>query len=233
MLSHGQDDEEDEQPVSSTAGLGPGHIGPAKCETNVPPVVSKNSKDIWSEEEVPEGSELDDTWDPRQQPEYEILFKQKITTEDVFLGMSRKDPSSACCECMLIKIKLPDTKIADVFLDVKEKFLDLRSPKLYEILFKQKITTEDVFLGMSRKDPSSACCECMLIKIKLPDTKIADVFLDVKEKFLDLRSPKFKLGLHLPHPVDSKTGKACFISEAQTLEVTLTMQREMDFINFA
>ncbi|MGH0166252.1 UNVERIFIED_CONTAM: hypothetical protein FKN15_075115 [Acipenser sinensis] len=77
----------------------------------VPPVVSKNSKDIWSEEEVPEGSELDDTWDPRQQPD--------------------------------------------------------------------------------------------------------------------------KLGLHLPHPVDSKTGKACFISEAQTLEVTLTMQREMDFINFA
>ncbi|XP_041111702.1 protein PIH1D3 [Polyodon spathula] len=172
LLSQGRDDEEDEQPASSTASLGPGHIGPAKCETNVPPVVSKNSKDIWSEEEVPEGSELDDTWDPRQQPEYEILFKQKVTTEDVFLGMSRKDPSSACCECMLIKIKLPDTKIADVFLDVKEKFLDLRSPK-------------------------------------------------------------FKLGLHLPHPVDSKTGKARFISEAHTLEVTLTMQREMDFINFA
>lgn len=28
-----------------------------------------------------------------------------------------------------VKIKLPDTKATDVILDVKEKFLDLRTPK--------------------------------------------------------------------------------------------------------
>lgn len=28
-----------------------------------------------------------------------------------------------------VKIKLPDTKASDVVLDVKEKFLDLRTPK--------------------------------------------------------------------------------------------------------
>ncbi|KAM6381724.1 dynein axonemal assembly factor 6-like [Pluvialis apricaria] len=65
-------------------------------------------KTIWSTEEVPEGSEFDDTWDPREQPEiiwqvllflgYQILFKQCVGTEDVFFGMSRKDPSTACCE---------------------------------------------------------------------------------------------------------------------------------------
>lgn len=42
-----------------------------------------------------------------------------------------------------------------------------------------------------------------------------------------------KLLLHLPHPVDAKSGRACFLAEKGTLEVTLRMQREFDFINFA
>ena len=40
------------------------------------------------------------------------------------------------------------------------------------------------------------------------------------------------LGLHLPHPVDSKTGKAQWDSATSTLAVTLTMQRDFDFMNF-
>lgn len=40
-----------------------------------------------------------------------------------------------------------------------------------------------------------------------------------------------KLGLHLPHPVDSHGGKAQFFSEREELEVTLLMKRPMDFIN--
>lgn len=33
---------------------------------------------------------------------YQILFKQCVGTEDVFFGMSRKDPSTACCEDMVV-----------------------------------------------------------------------------------------------------------------------------------
>ncbi|CAM4718806.1 dynein axonemal assembly factor 6 isoform X2 [Lepidochelys kempii] len=159
---------------STVSAVGPGNIGPAKKAepTVTPDVKSGNSKDIWNTEEVPEGSEFDDIWDPREQPEYEILFKQQVGAEDIFLGMSRKDPSTACCEDMLIKIKLPDTRSSDITLDIQDKILDLRTPKK-------------------------------------------------------------KLLLHLPHPVDSKNGKACFISEKETLEVTLRMEREFDFINFA
>ncbi|XP_037764782.1 dynein axonemal assembly factor 6 [Chelonia mydas] len=159
---------------STVSAVGPGNIGPAKKAepTVTPDVKSGNSKDIWNTEEVPEGSEFDDIWDPREQPEYEILFKQQVGAEDIFLGMSRKDPSTACCEDMLIKIKLPDTRSLDITLDIQDKILDLRTPKK-------------------------------------------------------------KLLLHLPHPVDSKNGKACFISEKETLEVTLRMKREFDFINFA
>ncbi|XP_073216854.1 dynein axonemal assembly factor 6 isoform X1 [Lepidochelys kempii] len=164
---------------STVSAVGPGNIGPAKKAepTVTPDVKSGNSKDIWNTEEVPEGSEFDDIWDPREQPD----------------------------------------------------FVSAR----YEILFKQQVGAEDIFLGMSRKDPSTACCEDMLIKIKLPDTRSSDITLDIQDKILDLRTPKKKLLLHLPHPVDSKNGKACFISEKETLEVTLRMEREFDFINFA
>ncbi|XP_035526499.1 protein PIH1D3 [Morone saxatilis] len=168
----GDDDDEECKNVTACARLDPGHIGPPpKKDKEVSAAyVKKNNKDIWSEEEVAEGSQYDDLADLRPQPEYEIILKQSVGTEDLFLGLNRKDPSSMCCEDMLLKIKLPDTKATDVVLDVKEKFLDLRTPK-------------------------------------------------------------YKLGLHLPHPVHSHKGKAQFFSEREELEVTLPMKRPMDFIN--
>nr|XP_046263396.1 protein PIH1D3 isoform X1 [Scatophagus argus] len=168
----GDEERESQQNASVYAQLGPGHIGPPpKNDKEVSTAnVKKDSKDIWNEEEVPEGSQYDDLADPRPQPEYEIILKQSVGTEDLFLGLNRKDPSSMCCEAMLVKIKLPDIKATDVFLDIKEKFLDLRTPK-------------------------------------------------------------YKLGLHLPHPIHSHGGKAQFFSEREELEVTLLMNRPMDFIN--
>ncbi|KAM8965975.1 protein PIH1D3 [Sarcophilus harrisii] len=177
LLSSPEEEEDDlEQvsyPSSSVGALSPGNIGPPKKEESKvnPPNHTENRKDIWDPEEVPEGLEFDDMWDPREQPEYDIIFKQQVGAEDVFLGMTRKDPSTACCEDLLVKIKLPGTKTSDITLDIHEKILDLRTPK-------------------------------------------------------------HKLLLHLPHPVDSKTGKASFITETETLEVILTMKREFDFINF-
>ncbi|XP_054025412.1 dynein axonemal assembly factor 6 [Dryobates pubescens] len=169
-----EDDDDDEHvPHCSVSTMTPGSIGPVKTETpDAFQVKHENSKTIWNTEEVPEGSEFDDTWDPREQPEYEILFKQSVGTEDVFFGMSRKDPSTACCEDIVVKIKLPETKFADITLDIQDQVLDLRTP--------QK-----------------------------------------------------KLLLHLPYRVDSQNGKARFLSEEETLEVTLRVSREFDFINFA
>ncbi|KAM6948665.1 dynein axonemal assembly factor 6 [Aplochiton taeniatus] len=154
--------------------MGPGHVGPPAAATRnkevSTPYAKKHTKDIWNEEEVTEGSQYDDLTDPRPQPEYEIVLKQNVGTEDLFLGMSRKDPSSMCCEGMIVKVKLPGTKATDVVLDVKEKFLDLRTPK-------------------------------------------------------------YKLGLHLPHLVHHQNGKAQFYSEREELEVSLHMNRILDSIN--
>ncbi|XP_072127345.1 dynein axonemal assembly factor 6 isoform X1 [Mobula birostris] len=170
-----EDLEEQFQPEGGAIVLQPGQIGPPKRSNptaDSSTVEPTDNKTIWAEDDVPVGSEFEDIWDTRQQPEYEILFKQRVGTEDVFLGMSRKDGSTACCEDMVIKIKLPGCKPADLTLDVKERFLGLRSST-------------------------------------------------------------YKLGLHLPHPVDNKNGRAQFHSDTHTLEVTLTMKREYDFINFA
>ncbi|CAL8366258.1 unnamed protein product [Boreogadus saida] len=161
LLSTQQGDEEDPKNVRGGAHIGPGDIGPPPKTSTEPhgssAYIKKDSKDIWSEEEVAEGSHYEDLADPRPQPEYEIILKQNVGTEDVFLGLSGKDPSSMKCEAM-------------------------------------KIT------------------------IKLPETKATDVVLDVKEKFLDLRTPKYKLGLHLPHPIHCREGKAQFFSDREVLE---------------
>ncbi|KAM6300225.1 dynein axonemal assembly factor 6 [Aegotheles albertisi] len=175
-LLHGaeeeDDDDEEHVPRCSVSTMTPGSIGPVERETTgAYQVKSENRKTIWNPEEAPEGSEFDDTWDTREQPEYQILFKQCVGTEDVFFGMSRKDPSTACCEDMVIKIKLPETKYSDITLDIQDKVLDLRTPKK-------------------------------------------------------------KLLLHLPYQVDSKNGKARFLPEEETLEVTLRLSRMFDFINF-
>mgnify|MGYP002803967828 CR=1 FL=1 len=34
-----------------------------------------------------------------------MLFKQKVTSEDIFLGVGNKNPSTACCEDLVVRSK--------------------------------------------------------------------------------------------------------------------------------
>lgn len=166
-------DSDDDKPVSSIAQLTPGNIGPTgrSKKDKDEKKVEKNTKDIWDTEEIQEGAEFESVYDPRPQPEYDIVYKQAVTSEDMFLQMGNKTPATSSCEDMVVNIKLPDTKMPDVTLDVKPKFLDCRTPKYF-------------------------------------------------------------LGLHLPHPVDHKNGKAQWDGKTETLSVTLRLKREYDFMNF-
>lgn len=157
-----------------SAAVNPGSIGPPKKQeklggSQVPNSQQAESSDIWSEEEIPEGGQGDDELDPRPAPEYEMIFKQAVTSEDMYLQMSGRNPSSSSCEDLVIKIKLPDTEYSDVNLDVTDTFLDCRTPK-------------------------------------------------------------YKLGVHLPHPVDSKNGKAQWDKSKNLLTVTVRLVREYDFL---
>lgn len=163
-------DAEQGQLPSAIGAMGPGNIGPPKAkEPKVIPKSSDNeSENIWNPEEVPEGAEHDDIWDVREIPDYEIVFQQTVGTEDIYLGLTSKDPSTACCQELVVKIKLPNT------------------------------------------NPS-------------------EIQIDIQETLLDLRTPKKKLIVNFPQPVESNSAKASYIQEAETLEVRMTLKREFDF----
>ncbi|CAH8840105.1 unnamed protein product [Trichobilharzia szidati] len=159
--------------VTPMSKIKPSDIGP-KPKSNVkkekPIQKAKNPDDIWDADEIPEGTQYEDIYDPRPQPKYEIMYRQAVTAEDVYLQLGRKNPTTACCEFMVIKITLPDTQLSSINLDVKETFLDLRAPK-------------------------------------------------------------YKLGLYLPNPVDPDSSKAEWNEDKEILEVTLRNKREYDFMN--
>lgn len=47
-----------------------------------------------------------------------MIQKQSVTAEDMFLGASEKDPSSAHCDQVVVKVHLPGEVSADLDLDV-------------------------------------------------------------------------------------------------------------------
>ncbi len=107
---------------------------------------------------------------------------------------------------------------------------DPRPAPEYDIVYKQAVSAEDMYLGMSGRNPTTASCEDMVVHVLLPNTKYAEVELDVTDTFLDIRTPRNRLGLYLPHKVDSKNGTAKWDGSKARLSITLRMTRDYDFL---
>lgn len=105
---------------------------------------------------------------------------------------------------------------------------DGREQPEFEILYGQKITSQDCYLNMGFKDSSTTNCENLVVVITLPNTKFKDVVLDVTPKRLLCRSPNYKLCLDLPETVDSEEGSAKFITEKHQLRITLPIVDRKD-----
>ncbi|XP_043275700.1 dynein axonemal assembly factor 6 isoform X2 [Venturia canescens] len=114
----------------------------------------------------------------------------------------------------------------------KTEILDPRAVPEYEMKFKQSVSPEDVYLGMNFKTPGSASCEWLTVLVKLPGETREKVELSVESDFVDIRSPKYRLHLSTPHPVDPNASSAKWNVDHSTLEITLRMTRELDAINF-
>ena len=106
-----------------------------------------------------------------------------------------------------------------------EEMPDDRPQPDYEIIPKQHVGTEDVFLGLSDRDASSNHCDALLVKVCLPNTLFKNVELDVKGQNIVVQSPNFYLNKALPWPVDKTKGKAQFDSDKHILSVTLPVTR--------
>jgi len=83
---------------------------------------------------------------------------------------------------------------------------------------------------MGGKTTGTASCEDMVVSIQLPGETQNQVNLDVTRHRLDVRSPRHRLSLPMPHPVDPDSSRAEWLDSV--LIVTLRMQREFDFVNF-
>ncbi|KAJ9461195.1 hypothetical protein DIPPA_02458 [Diplonema papillatum] len=137
-------------PAPAPAGslVNPGKVGPAQ---DAPPAATftaqkKTTKIPIDEAEIWDEDDLDDQLhvgyvDDRERPEYEILHKQAVGANDIFLGLDyEKDTSSSSCEEMVLRVQLPkETAAKDIKLDVNRESVDLRSPHYRLLLPLQKV----------------------------------------------------------------------------------------------
>ncbi|KZC11961.1 PREDICTED: protein PIH1D3 [Dufourea novaeangliae] len=109
---------------------------------------------------------------------------------------------------------------------------DPREVPEYEMKFKQAVTAQDVFLGIGFKTPGTASCEWLSVSVKMPHESRDKVELTVESETIDVRSPRYRLHLPTPHPVDPNTSSAKWHTDTSTLEVSLKLVRELDDVNF-
>ena len=65
------------------------------------------SGSIWEEDEVPVGPAAVES-DGRERPTVELLHRQRVGAQDAYLGVDpTRDPSSSCCEDLLLRVHLP------------------------------------------------------------------------------------------------------------------------------
>jgi hypothetical protein len=78
------------------------------------------SRDIWSPEEVGTAADVLAAPDARKRPEFDFAYKQKVGSEDVFLGLSGTTPSSIHCDTLVFRVQLPGERLADIDVDLTE-----------------------------------------------------------------------------------------------------------------
>ena len=113
-----------------------------------------------------------------------------------------------------------------------EELPDDRPQPKFEILQKQHLGTEDVFLGLSDKDASSNHCDSIVVKIWLPGTKLNQVQVDIQQQQICVQSPDYVLKHFLPYPVNKDKGRAQFDSDKSILSVTLPVIKRTIFDEF-
>lgn len=113
--------------------------------------------------------------------------------------------------------------------------LETRNQPEYTIIYKQAVTTQDLYLQLNCKSAATSSCEHMVVEIQLPaetETEIDKMELNVEEQQVNLSTPLYRLKLPLPQAIDPNKSKAEFDSDKKNLRLTLLMKREFDFVNF-
>lgn len=102
---------------------------------------------------------------------------------------------------------------------------DGRAVPDYDVLYKQQVGSEDIFLGMSGKTPLSQDCNFMVLRIKMPGAQLKNIDLTVDKQKIVVHDPTYRLATYLPYPAKDKEGKAQWLAEQDILSVTLPIDR--------
>jgi len=116
-------------------------------------------------------------------------------------------------------------EVKEFVVDKNEK----RPSPQFEVVYKQRVGTEDVYLGMSGLDPSTTKCQCILVKIKLPGTKLAEIQCDLNKQSLLLQTPKYFLHHYFNHEIKDKDSKAKWVSDKEELHVEVPVVNHYPF----
>ena len=140
LLNGTENDDVDENQFYSNetkSTLNPGNINGKEKKEIAPPntkieakynhrILTKPKNEIWTEKDFKEEKFEEDG---RPKPKFEILYKQNVGTEDIYLGLSDKDISSNSCDQLLMKVYLPNTNLKEIGLEVKEQSVHLTTPQ--------------------------------------------------------------------------------------------------------
>ena len=118
--------------TSSTSIITPGSIVPSskstkKTATEKTAAQPEDPNAIWGQEEI-DGHDPDFDDDGRVIPDYDILYKQQVGTEDTMLGISGKTPLTSDCNYMVLCIKMPGALLKNIDLTVEKQKIVVHDP---------------------------------------------------------------------------------------------------------
>jgi len=98
-------------------------------------------------------------------------------------------------------------------------------PCRFDFAYKQRVGSEDVFLGLSGTTPSSIHCDTLVMKVLLPGERLADIDLNVAGERVTVSSGRFKLSTYLPVKVLRNQSNAAWDAAKGTLSITFTIDK--------
>ncbi len=90
----------------------------------------KSHDNIWTEDDTEINDDLQEnvSSNTKNEPMYEIYFKQIVGTEDIFFGTD-KTPLTSDCTLIVVKVHFPGCKLSQLELDVFPTRLQVESSK--------------------------------------------------------------------------------------------------------
>lgn len=98
----------------------------------------------------------------------------------------------------------------------------------YNIIYKQTVSPEDIYLPLSNKTPATTSCEEICIEIQLPNETVDynRMVLDVRDTSVDLQTPIYRLNIPFSQPIDPDHGKAEWNDAKKMLTLTLRLKQK-------